>query len=481
MEDSLFDPRVTEQRNPRTAEIDLAGPLEIVDLINAEDRSVPDAVRAEREQIARAIEIAVDCFKRGGRLIYVGAGTSGRLGVLDATECPPTFGVDPEMVQGIIAGGYAALTRSQEGAEDRAEDGATAVDDAKVGPDDFVFGIATSSTTPYVRGALARAAELGARTGFLCCTEPGEEMRQLVDVCVVPLVGPEVIAGSTRMKAGTATKLVLNSLTTGAMIRLGKVYGNLMVDLRAWSEKLVDRAQRIVMAATGCSREEALEVIEAGGGSVKRAIVMKGAGLTSELAELYLAESEGFVRRALELAEAVNSSEDPSGDPYGCYPAAPPSEEVLEVVRVALRNLPKRIAELTSGVPDARLRKRPAQDKWCTNEHIEHLIDCDALMARRIEAILAKQGARFADRDDEKENRKVFESGAREAAVDALLRRLTASRSTLLAPLQALPVQRWSETGAHERYGPISVYQIVRQVIWHDYHHFLGIRRLVSG
>jgi len=477
MEDSLFDPRVTEQRNPRTAEIDLAGPLEIVDLINAEDRTVPDAVRAERERIARAIEIAVDCFKRGGRLIYVGAGTSGRLGVLDATECPPTFGVDFDMVQGIIAGGYAALTRSQEGAEDRAEDGATAVDDAKVGPDDFVFGIATSSTTPYVRGALARAAELGARTGFLCCTEPGEEMRQLVDVCVVPLVGPEVIAGSTRMKAGTATKLVLNSLTTGAMIRLGKVYGNLMVDLRAWSEKLVDRAQRILMAATGCSREEALEVIEAGGGSVKRAIVIKGADLNAELAELYLAESDGFVRRALGLAEAVNASKDP----YGCYPAAPPSEAVLEAVRAALRDLPERVAELTSGVPDGRLRARPAQDKWCANEHIEHLIDCDALMARRIEAILAKQGARIQDRDDEADNRKVFGSGAREAAADALLGRLRASRSSLLDHVQALPLERWSQTGAHERYGPISIYQILRHVIWHDYHHFQGIRRLVSG
>jgi N-acetylmuramic acid 6-phosphate etherase len=477
MQESLFDPRLTEHRNPRTAEIDLACPLEIVDLINAEDRSLPDVVRAEREQIARAIEIAVDCFKRGGRLIYVGAGTSGRLGVLDATECPPTFGVDPEMVQGIIAGGYAALTRSQEGAEDHPEDGAAAVDDANVGPSDFVFGIATSSTTPYVRGALTRAVERGARTGFLCCTEPGAEMRELVDVCVVPLVGPEVVAGSTRMKAGTATKLVLNTLTTGAMIRLGKVYGNLMVDLRAMSEKLVDRGQRIVMAATGCSREEALQVISQAGGSVKRAIVMKRAGLSSELAELYVAESDEFVRRALELAETVEASEDP----YGCYPPAPPSEQVLEVVRAALRDLPERIAELIAGVPDARLRERPAQDKWCAKEQIEHLIDCDALMTRRIEAILAREGARIEDRDDEAENRKVFESGAREAAIEVLLRRLTESRSRLLAPAQALPVQRWSQTGAHERYGSISLYQILRHVIWHDHRHLEPIRRLVLG
>ncbi len=305
MADDLLDPRLTEQSNPRTKEIDLASPLEIVDLINAEDRSVPEAVRAQREEIARAIEIAVECFRRGGRLVYVGAGTSGRLGVLDATECPPTFGTDPEMVRGIIAGGHAALVRSQEGAEDRAEDGAAAVEDANVGADDFVLGIATSSTTPYVRGALARAVELGARTGFLCCTEPGEEMRELVDVCVVPLVGPEVIAGSTRMKAGTATKLVLNTITTGAMIRLGKVYGNLMVDLQAISEKLVDRSQRIVMAVCGCPRDEALRLLRAAGGSVKVAIVMGRADVSRELAELYLAEGDGFVRRALEIAEAA--------------------------------------------------------------------------------------------------------------------------------------------------------------------------------
>ncbi|MEE9132576.1 MAG: N-acetylmuramic acid 6-phosphate etherase [Gemmatimonadota bacterium] len=305
MADDLFDPRLTEQSNPRTKEIDLASPLEIVDLINAEDRSVPEAVWAQREEIARAIEIAVECFRRGGRLVYVGAGTSGRLGVLDATECPPTFGTDPEMVRGIIAGGHAALVRSQEGAEDRAEDGAAAVEDANVGADDFVLGIATSSTTPYVRGALARAVELGARTGFLCCTEPGEEMRELVDVCVVPLVGPEVIAGSTRMKAATATKLVLNTITTGAMIRLGKVYGNLMVDLQAISEKLVDRSQRIVMAVSGRSREEALRLLRAAGGSVKVAIVMERADVSRELAELYLAEGDGFVRRALEIAEAA--------------------------------------------------------------------------------------------------------------------------------------------------------------------------------
>ncbi|UCF20346.1 MAG: N-acetylmuramic acid 6-phosphate etherase, partial [Gemmatimonadota bacterium] len=274
MADELFDPRLTEHRNPRTRDIDLASPLEIVDLINAEDQTVPDAVRTQREAIARAIEIAVECFRKGGRLIYVGAGTSGRLGVLDATECPPTFGVAPDLVQGIIAGGQAALTRSQEGLEDRAEEGAAAMERASVDSRDFVFGIASSSTTPYVRGALVRAAELGASTGFLCCTEPDAGIRELVDVSVVPLVGPEVIAGSTRLKAGTATKLVLNTITTGAMIRLGKVYENLMVDLQAISEKLVDRSRRITMAVTGLKREEAARLVEASGGSVKVALVM---------------------------------------------------------------------------------------------------------------------------------------------------------------------------------------------------------------
>jgi N-acetylmuramic acid 6-phosphate etherase len=299
MADDLFDPRLTEQRSPRTRDIDLASPLEIVDLINAEDRAVPDAVRAEREAIARAIEIAVECFKRGGRLIYVGAGTSGRLGVLDAAECPPTFGSDPEMVRGIIAGGHAALVRSQEGAEDREEEGAAALDDAAVGPADFVFGIATSSTTPYVRAALARARERGARTGFLCCTEPGAEMRGSLDICIVPLVGPEAIAGSTRMKAGTATKLVLNMLSTGAMVRLGYVYGNLMVNVQPTNEKLVDRAARIIMEAAGVEREAAEAALEASGRVVRTAIVMARLKVSRSEAEARLAKAGNRVADAI--------------------------------------------------------------------------------------------------------------------------------------------------------------------------------------
>jgi N-acetylmuramic acid 6-phosphate etherase len=293
----MLDPRETERRNPRTASIDLASSLEIVDMINAEDRRVPEVVATQREQIARAIDIAEAIFRGGGRLFYVGAGTSGRLGVLDASECPPTFGTDPEMVQGIIAGGLPALTRSQEGAEDVVQNGALAMDEHKIGKKDFVIGIAASGTTPYVRAALERAATLGAKTGIVACSPPPADLVAKVDVTILPIVGPEVVTGSTRMKAGTATKLVLNTITTGAMIRLGKTYGNLMVDLRATNNKLIDRSQRIVMEVTGVSRDEATKLIERAGKSVKLAIVMQKKGISSEDAERLLAENGGVVRR----------------------------------------------------------------------------------------------------------------------------------------------------------------------------------------
>lgn len=269
-----LDPRLTEQRNPRSMRIDQLSTIEIVDLINAEDRMVAEAVGEERAAIARAVDIVVDCFSNGGRLFYVGAGTSGRLGVLDASEMPPTYGTDPEMVQGIIAGGYAALVRAQEGAEDNPADGAAVMDERGVRAGDFVLGIATSGTTPYVHGALGRARELGARTGFLLCTYPSQELIATHDVVIAPLVGPEVITGSTRMKAGTATKMVLNTITTSAMVRLGKVYGNLMVDLQVTCEKLRDRGQRILVETLGVERDRAAELLEGAGGHVKTAIVM---------------------------------------------------------------------------------------------------------------------------------------------------------------------------------------------------------------
>lgn len=277
--------------------IDQLSTLEIVDVINAEDRMVAEAVQEEREEIARAIDIVVDCFRRGGRLFYVGAGTSGRLGVLDASEMPPTYGTDPSMVQGVIAGGYEALVRAREGAEDVAADGARDIDGRGITADDFVLGIATSGTTPYVHGALARARECGARTGFLLCTYPSPELLDAHDVVIAPLVGPEVITGSTRMKAGTATKMVLNTITTSSMVRLGKVYGNLMVDLQVTCEKLRDRGERILVETLQLERKDAASLLERAGGHVKTAIVMGSLGLDADAARERLHAEGGLIGR----------------------------------------------------------------------------------------------------------------------------------------------------------------------------------------
>ncbi len=295
----MLDPRATERRNPRTASIDLASSIEIVDVINAEDRRVPEVVGGEREHIAKAIDIAEQSFRAGGRLFYVGAGTSGRLGVLDASECPPTFGTDPEMVQGIIAGGLPALTRAQEGAEDIVENGAKEMDAKNVGENDFVIGIAASGSTPYVHAAIKRASELGAKTGIVACSVVPQSVLDVVDVAIVPITGPEVVTGSTRLKAGTATKLVLNLITTGAMIRLGKTYGNLMVDLRATNDKLKDRSERIVAEVGGVSREEARELLAAADKSVKTAIVMQKLGVDRDAALAALDAAGGIIRRAI--------------------------------------------------------------------------------------------------------------------------------------------------------------------------------------
>jgi len=293
----FVDARLTEKRNPNTTRIDVSSALEIVDLMNAEDRGVVEVVHGLREEIARCVDLMVDCFERGGRLVYVGAGTSGRLGVLDAAECPPTFGSPPEMVVGIIAGGTEALTRSQEGAEDDGAAGASAMDACGVGGLDFVLGIAASGTTPYVHEAVRRAQHLGARTGILSCSEPPADLASSCDVMLTAMVGPEVLTGSTRLKAGTATKLILNALTTGAMIRLGKAYGNLMVDLRTMSEKLVDRGERIVMEVAGCSRERARQTIQDANGSVKVAIVMAKLDTSYDDAIERLESAGGLVRK----------------------------------------------------------------------------------------------------------------------------------------------------------------------------------------
>jgi N-acetylmuramic acid 6-phosphate etherase len=295
----FLDPRITERRNPRTTRIDIASSGEIVDLMYGEDRLVADAVYRERDRLAAAIDLAVEAMERGGRLVYVGAGTSGRLGVLDATECPPTFGTPPEMVVGVIAGGLPALTRSQEGAEDDVGAGAAAMDEHAVGATDLVVGVAASGTTPYVRAALTRAAELGASTGLVTCAKPPDELRSLCDVVIAVRAGPEVLTGSTRLKAGTATKMVLNTISTGAMIRMGKAFGNLMVDLMALSEKLVDRGERMVMEAAGATRQVARRTIEEAGGSVKLAIVMALKGVDAAEGERLLAEAGGVVRNVV--------------------------------------------------------------------------------------------------------------------------------------------------------------------------------------
>ncbi|HSW28724.1 MAG TPA: N-acetylmuramic acid 6-phosphate etherase [Longimicrobiales bacterium] len=291
----MRDPRLTEQRNPRSRDIDRMSPLQIVELMNDEDRGIAEAVGKVAPAVARAMEIAEDAFRRGGRLIYVGAGTSGRLGVLDASEMPPTYRTDPSMIQGVIAGGWAALRIAQEGAEDHPENGAAAMDEKEVGPADFVLGIATSGTTPYVHGALGRARERGARTGFLLCTHPSPELLATHDVVIAPLVGPELITGSTRMKAGTATKLVLNTITTGAMVRLGKVYGNLMVDLQVTCSKLQDRAERIVMELLDVEREQARALLAGSGGHVKTALVMGKLGVDAAEARARLEAAGGRV------------------------------------------------------------------------------------------------------------------------------------------------------------------------------------------
>jgi N-acetylmuramic acid 6-phosphate etherase len=292
----FFDPRATEQRNPRSERIDVASSLEIVDIMNGEDATVAGVVRGQREQIARAIDLIVAAFKGGGRLVYVGAGTSGRLGVLDASECPPTFSVPPTMVIGVIAGGYGALVKSAEGAEDDVNAGGAAMDTAGVTDRDVVVGIAASGTTPYVRMALSRAQTLGARTVLVTCSAPPKVLSETCDVIINPVVGPEVLTGSTRLKAGTATKLVLNTLTTGAMIRLGKVYGNLMVDMMALSAKLHDRGERIVMECCGVSREAARAAIDAAQGSVKLAIVMVRRKVGIDAARTLLEQAGGFIR-----------------------------------------------------------------------------------------------------------------------------------------------------------------------------------------
>ena len=290
---------LTEARNPATEHLDQLPTLRMLELINDEDARIAAAVRAELPHLARAIDAIATRFQQGGRLFYIGAGTSGRLGVLDASECPPTFSVPADLVQGLIAGGDRALRLSSEHSEDSPDEGARDLTAAGFRQHDTLVGIAASGRTPYVLGALAHARALGALTIGLTCV-PGSPISQAADIAITPATGPEVLTGSTRLKAGTATKLVLNMLSTGVMVRTGATYGNLMVNVRPTNAKLVDRAHRIISAATGCDNATAATLLAASGNSVKTAIVMQKLSLPREAAEARLAQTNGILTQALE-------------------------------------------------------------------------------------------------------------------------------------------------------------------------------------
>ena len=301
----MLDKLLTEQSNPASASIDALQTEEMLRIINAEDRKVADAVAREIPSIARAVDAIVTAFERGGRLFYVGAGTSGRLGVLDASECPPTFNVPSEMVQGIIAGGEPALVRAAEVTEDDPAIGSRDLSARGFSSKDVLVGLAASGRTPYTLGALAEARRLGALTIGISCT-PDSELARAADIAITPLVGPEVIAGSTRMKAGTAQKVVLNMLSTGAFIRLGYVYRNLMVNVQPKNVKLRQRACRIIAEATGVSRTRAAELLAEAGDNVAAAIVMEKAGVGRQEAERRLARSRGRISPSLDQDKQID-------------------------------------------------------------------------------------------------------------------------------------------------------------------------------
>ena len=290
---------LTESTLDKSERLEQLSTRQILDLINSEDHKIAPAVKKSIPQIERAVDIVTGVFRSGGRLFYVGAGTSGRLGVLDASECPPTFGAKPSMVQGIIAGGRRTLVRSREGIEDDTRAAVSDVQKKDVGKGDVIIGIAASWRTPYTLAAVKEGKKRGARTIYICCT-PIKKMPFKVDVIINPITGPEVVTGSTRMKAGTTTKLVLNMITTTAMIKIGKTYGNRMVDLQAKSEKLRERSKRILIEITGISYSQAEKFIDEARGSVKVALVMILKGVSDSRARKLLKEADGFVYRALD-------------------------------------------------------------------------------------------------------------------------------------------------------------------------------------
>jgi len=294
----MLERLLTEQPNPESRELDQSSTLQLLEIMNAADAQVAGAVRRELSRIAAAVEAIAAALEAGGALIYVGAGTSGRLGVLDAAECPPTFGVPPELVRGIMAGGVKALTQSLEGVEDDSDAGARELEQSGFGKSDVLVGIAASGRTPYVLGAVGKARDLGAITCGIACV-PDSELSRLVQYPIEPSPGPEILTGSTRLRAGTATKLVLNMISTAVMVKLGHVYGNLMVNVQPTNQKLEDRARRIVQEATGLTYEQASELLDRAGRTVRTAIVMQKKAISREEAEILLTRSNGRIREAL--------------------------------------------------------------------------------------------------------------------------------------------------------------------------------------
>lgn len=294
----MLEHLTTESRNPKSQNIDTLDSLAIVQLMNEEDQSISEAIRSQLPVIAKTVDVIVDRFRSGGRLVYIGAGTSGRLGVLDASECPPTFNTPPELVVGLIAGGDGALRKAVEGAEDNPMGAHTDLSKINLQSSDTLVGIASSGRTPYVLGGLEYARSRGAATVGLACNADSP-MEPVCDLMIVPVVGPELVSGSTRLKAGTATKMVLNMLTTAAMIRIGKTYGNLMVDLRASNQKLLARTRRIVCQLTDLEPNAAEELLERCDGELKTAVVMHLAGMTADEARRRLHEAGGQLRVAV--------------------------------------------------------------------------------------------------------------------------------------------------------------------------------------
>lgn len=451
----LQDPRHTEAFNPRTAGIDDASPLEIVRFLNEEDRTVASAVATQDKAIAAVIADVADRLATGGRLFYVGAGTSGRLGVLDASECPPTFGSDPETVQGIMAGGPAALIESREGVEDDREAGASAIREADVGPADYVLGIASSGTTPFVHAALEAAREAGAGTGLLSCTPPPEDTA-LIDHLITPHTGPEAIAGSTRLKAGTATKLVLNSISTGVMIRLGKVYGNLMVDLRAVSRKLVDRSLRMISALTGLEREEARRLLIAAGGSVKTAIAMHETRVGRFTAERRLDVCDGFLSRMVHRF--------PPGSPVRDFAEFPSAGADWDALIDRLTRAPEALRAAASRAPDEDATPTVGRTHEDVAWQLDHLARYEReAIQPRVEGWPAEGALEFEDWDDDSA------PGPEDASAD-LEARIEAFRLERARTMEAL---RAAGPGFLDRRGrqgeeDFSAYQFLRATAQHD-------------